>query len=114
MRDSGLTAFGQRSLKLTKQYVNKGLAGLEATFPDLYKSVAGFSAPYVKLLGDLCQNAKNACLRLYDSIANYVSKTAPEVTMTVRLRQKQKITLQHEAKIVGFFLLDDNILTFFF
>ena len=97
MRDSGITAFTQKSWISTKLYTGKGLEYLEATSPEYYKAVADFSTPYVKLGGDFYIVVRNLSIKVFDNVSNYVTTTKPVVMATVRINKYMSIRTYQSA-----------------
>lgn len=84
MRESGITAFVQKTWVSTKLYSAKSLEYLESTSPEYYKAVVDFSTPYVKLAGDFYLVVRNSSVKLYDNVSTYVVAKVPVIQASVR------------------------------
>ena len=83
LRESGVLTYSQKVWASTKSYSQNGLKYIEASFPDYYKATVEFTAPYVKLGGDVYIITKNASIKLYENAATYVTEKTPVVVATV-------------------------------
>lgn len=83
LRDSGVLTCSQKVWTSAKLYSQNGLKYIEASFPDYYKATVEFTAPYIKLGGDVYIVAKNVSIKLYENVATYVTEKTPVVLATV-------------------------------
>lgn len=83
MRTSGVVGYGQKAWSTTKSYSNKGLAYLEASYPDYYKTASTWGRQYAKLTGDFYLVGRNFVFKLYNNTAEFVEQKKPIVVDSV-------------------------------
>ncbi|XP_014296425.1 transmembrane protein 214-A [Microplitis demolitor] len=83
MRTTGVIGYGQNAWSTTKSYSNQGLAYLEASFPDYYKTASTYGQQYAKLAGDFYIVGRNLAFKLYNNTAEFVDKKKPIVVDSI-------------------------------
>lgn len=89
MRTTGVIGYGQNAWSTTKSYSNQGLAYLEASFPDYYKTASTYGQQYAKLAGDFYIVGRNLAFKLYNNTAEFVDKKKPIVVDSVSYLNRQ-------------------------